>query len=133
MFDVLMSVGNGNLHTTEEIYPVPVPDILDRAFSSYQIKQFEYFRTILKLISDGLIAGDKLDINGYTHYRNLRLTKTGKEFLRFGQLTLQDIDNGYGKDSIKNWLFKPVVVGVLTFMITALISGVVGFYFGKLL
>jgi hypothetical protein len=128
MFDVIKSVNNGDLHTTEGIYPVPEPEIVDRQFSSYRIKQFEYYCSILGLIGDGLITGNKFDSDGHTHYQNLRLTKSGNETLRFGQLTLKDIDNSYGKDSIKDWLLKPVIVAAMSCLITALISGAIGFY-----
>lgn len=133
MFDVLSSVDNGDLHTTEGIYPVPEPEVLGRQFSSYRIKQFEYYCSIVDLISEGLIAGDKLEINDHTHYQNLRLTKNGNETLRLGQLTLKDIDNSYGKDSIKNWLLKPVIVAAVSCLITAPISGAIGFYMGNVL
>lgn len=133
MFDVLRSVDNGDLHTTKGIYPVPEPEVMDCQFSSYRIKQFEYYCTIVDLIGDGLIAGDKFDSDGHTHYQNLRLTKKGTGTLRFGQLTLKDIDNSYGKDSIKNWLLKPVIVAAVSCLITAPISGVIGFYMGNVL
>jgi hypothetical protein len=133
MFDVLSSVDNGDLHTTEGICPVPEPEVLDRQFSSYRIKQFKYYCSIVDLIVDGFIAGDEFDIDGHKHYQNLRLTKKGNETLRFGQLTLKDIDNSYGKDSIKNWLLKPVIVAAVSCLITAPISGAIGFYMGNIL
>jgi hypothetical protein len=55
------------------------------------------------------------------------------ETLRLGRLTLKDVDNSYGKDLIKNWLLKPIIVTVVSILITAPILGAIGFYMGNVL
>jgi hypothetical protein len=130
-YDNLKPIDNGSLHTTVGIYPVPEPKVMSREFSSYRIKQFDYYCSILDDIGDELVTGDKVTIDDHTHYKNLRLTKKGKETLRFMSLRLKDIDNSYGKDSIKLWLLKPVIIAVISCFITAPIVGAIAFYFGK--
>ena len=74
----LEPIDNGSLHTTVGIYPVPEPKVMSREFSSYRIKQFDYYCSILNNIGDELVAGDEIIIDKVNHYENLRLTKKSK-------------------------------------------------------
>jgi hypothetical protein len=89
--------------------------------------------SIWDCIEKGYVYGEEESVNGEVFYKNLVLTKSGKDLLRFCNLKLEDIDNAHGKNSVKEWLIKPVLVAVLTAAIATPISGVIGFYLGKVM
>ncbi len=115
--DILSRIANGDLHTTPEYSASQVPE------SDYQAnrQRFKELCQILELIDEKYVTGDKDDSKEQPYYTNLRLTESGQEFLRFGSLTLKDIDNSYGKDSLKEWLGKPLVLEVCKYLVIALL------------
>ncbi|WP_143479636.1 hypothetical protein [Aquipseudomonas alcaligenes] len=84
-------------------------------------------------VEKGYIYGEEEIVDGEVFYKNLSLTKSGKDLLRFSRLKLEDIDNAHGKNSLREWLIKPVLVAVITTAITTPISGFIGFYLGKVM
>ena len=106
-FEILKKIDNGSLHTSHEI---------------------AYDCSIREFIDEQIIAGDKETVDGDTFYSNLRLTKGGKNLLRFSKLTINDIDNACGKNSIKSWLLRPLVFEICKFMLLALLAIIGGVY-----
>lgn len=86
-----------------------------------------YEGSIWSGVKDGYIYGEEEVIDGEVFYKNLSLTKSGKSLLRISRLKLEDIDNAHGKNSLREWLIKPVLVAAITSVVTTPI----GFYLGK--
>lgn len=129
MFEIIQKVHNGSLHTTKGIYPLTFDGDITRSQGSEQIKAFNYYCSILDLIGEELITGDEDNSSKDTHFSNLRLTENGKKLLRFGNLTIDDIDNSSGKDSIKVWFLRPLAVGVSIALIVSSLTFIAGVYF----
>jgi hypothetical protein len=110
MFEYLAEIDNGSLRRAHRM---------------------SYEGSIWNDIEKGYIYGEEEVVDGEVFYKNLALTKSGKDLLRFSRLRLEDIDNAHGKNSFREWLIKPVLVAVLTTAITTPISGFIGFYLGK--
>lgn len=111
-FEFLEKIDNGSLHRSHALaYDGSIQDCIDKEY----------------------IYGDKEIVKGEIFYSNLRLTKSGLNLLRFTRLTIDDIDNSSGKDSLKTWLLRPIITGVSTALIVGLISFIAGVYFSDTL
>jgi len=130
-FEIIKQVDNGSLHTTKDIYPLisKNPSDTPRQHNAKEIKAFERYCSIMDCIGEKQITGDKETVGDTTNYSNLRLTKAGKNLLRWSKLTINDIDNSSGKESIKTWFLRPVITGVSTALIVGLISFIAAVYF----
>lgn len=106
MFEYLEEIDNGSLRRAHRM---------------------SYEGSIWSGVKDGYIYGEEEVIDGEIFYKNLALTKSGKQLLRFSRLKLEDIDNAHGKNSLREWLIKPILVAAITTAITTPI----GFYLGK--
>lgn len=122
--NILARIDNGDLHTTPEYSTGKVPE------SDYEANhlRFRLLSQILDLIGDKLVTGDKDTSKEHPYYTNLRLTKEGKQQLRFESLTLEDIDNAYGKNSTKEWLAKPLILEACKYILLAILALIGGAY-----
>lgn len=112
MFEYLAEIDNGSLKRAHRM---------------------SYEGSIWDGVEKGYIYGEEEIVNGEVFYKNLSLTKTGKNLLRLSKLKLENLDNSHGKNSLREWLIKPVIVAVITTAITTPISGFIGFYLGKVM
>lgn len=112
MFEYLAEIDNGSLRRAHRM---------------------SYEGSIWDGVEKGYIYGEEEIVDGEVFYKSLSLTKSGKDLLRFSRLKLEDIDNAHGKNSLREWLIKPVLVAAITTAITTPISGFIGFYLGKVM
>lgn len=113
MTSVLERISNGDLHTTTFYDSNWKPDESRFDVDVQQeanIERFLLYSQIRFLISEKLVSGDCDNVEVNPHYTNLKLTKSGKERLRFEALTLADIDNNSGKDSFMSLYGRSIII-----------------------
>jgi len=105
-------------------HPITINDIENNGFD---INSKEFVTSFQWLESEQLITPLSESTCGLRLYDNgsplwvpveLVITKKGKDYLDPPKLE---------SDKLKNWLFKPLIVAI----ITSLVSGAIGFYIGK--
>ncbi|NRF28367.1 hypothetical protein [Vibrio coralliilyticus] len=107
MFEHLKSIENGSLKRAHRM---------------------SYDGSLWSAVEDGHVYAVEEIVDGEVFYKDLALTKKGTDLLRFSRLTLKDIDNSYGKNSLKEWLLKPLVLEICKYCIIACIAFLGGAY-----